>query len=207
MKTRWFVVGIVGLALAAAAAPGKRYAARISVQGDLEKDRDSSKTESAKSNSSSKTETQYYDLKVTVANTGKYDGTFDLEWYFFKRPLDAKGKKGDPVLCEKDKTSLTLGGMQRTEHLITSGSLSWTESKSSKSSSGKNSNSSAKKSISGAVYGGYVLLLRADGEIVAKNASDRKFLSDEWIAMLQAPVKKTVASNTAKKRKPRKKKK
>ncbi|MDF7825951.1 hypothetical protein P4B35_18115 [Pontiellaceae bacterium B12227] len=209
MNARMIVVGVVGLAVVAGAVPAKRYAARISVKGELEKDRDSSKNESANSSTKTKSEVQFYNLEVTVANTGKHTGTFDLEWYFLKRRLDAAGKKGDPVLSEKDKTTLTIAGMKRVVHPVTSSSLSWSESKSSKNSSGRNNNSSSssKKNISGEIYGGYVLLLRADGEMVAKYASDRKFLSDEWLVQLQAPVANTTPARKTKNKKRKKKKK
>lgn len=197
MKTRLFIIGLLGFAVVAGAAPAKQYAARISVKGELEKDRSSSST----GNKKTKSETQYYELKVTVANTGKQEGTFDLEWYFLKRPLDALGKKGDPVVCEKNKTSVTIAGMKRVVHPVKSRSLTWSESKTSSNNNSKNS-TAPKKSISGAIYGGYVLLLRADGEIVAKYASDKKFLSEQWLGTLQAPVAQ--ASNKKNKKKKRK---
>jgi hypothetical protein len=209
MNIRLLSIGLVGLAVmsnTADSAPVKRYAARITVKGELEKERDSSKNESEKNSTKTKTEKQHYELAITAANTGKQGGTFDLECYFFKRQLDDKGNKGDPVLCEKDKATLTLGGMKRAMHKVTSETLSWEESKSSKSSSGKSnsSKSSSGKSISGEVYGGYIVLLRAEGEIIAKYSSDKKFLSKEWLSKLDQPVSSGSGSSSRNKKKKKK---
>ncbi len=165
----------------------KGLAGRISVSGNLEKDRNSSKEEGEKSSSRSKTETQFYDLKVTAANTGKTEGTFDVEWYFFKRPLDNKGKKGDTVLAGQGKKTIQLKGMKRQVIPVQSEVLSWSETKSSKSSSKKNSSSSSKKTISGAVYGGYLVLLKADGEIISRYSPDNKMKSDDWLREMSIP--------------------
>jgi hypothetical protein len=100
------------------AAQAKDYAARIIVKEKLEKERESSKEENEKSSTKRKSETQMYKLGITVANTVKKEGTFNLEWYFLSRSLDSDGKKGDPVVCEKDKTTLTIGGMKKVVHPI-----------------------------------------------------------------------------------------
>lgn len=187
MNARGLLIGLLGVLVMSStvySASGK-YTARLNVKGDLEKDRDSSKNESDKSNSKTKSETQQYELEITAANTIKQEGTFSLEWYFFKRPLDKDGKKGDPVLCEKGKTSLTIGGMKRVTHKVMSKPLTWKEVKSSKSGNNKSSNSSSSKIISGDIYDGYVILLRAEGDIIAQYSSEKKFLSARWLGKMK----------------------
>jgi hypothetical protein len=166
--------------------------ARLTVTGNVKKDSKSDKVESEKSSSKTKTETQKYELSATVANTGPQEGTFDLEWYFFRRPLDNNGDKGDPILCEKGKTSLTIPGMKRVVQKIESEEISNTESKTSKNSSGNSDKggSSSSKTISGDIYGGYILLVRSGGEILAKYSNEKKFLEDEWMGKLASPVSK-----------------
>jgi hypothetical protein len=208
MKTRLFIIALTSLTMIssmALSAPSKHYAARISVKGELEKERDSSKNESEKSSSKTKTETQHYELVITTANTGKQEGTFDLEWYFFKRSWEEKGKKGDPVLCEKDKTTLSLGGMKRQTHEVTSKTLRWEESKTSKSGKSSSSKNSSGKSITGEMYAGYVVLLRAEGEIIAKYASEKKYLTEEWMDKLDQPVSSSKRSSSKPKKKKKKK--
>jgi hypothetical protein len=201
---------ILGLAIGIStmlATPAQAVSVRLNVQDKLNKDRESEKTESDKSSSKTTTESLTYDLDIQVSNTSKQEGTFDLEWYFFKCRLDSKGKKEDPVLCEKNKTSLTIGGQKRVSHKVTSQTLKNTESKSSKSSSGKNSKSSgSSKSFSGSTYAGYVVLARQDGKIVQKYSSDKKFLTDAWIGKLEGPVSKDSVKKAPSKKKKKKKK-
>jgi hypothetical protein len=215
MKNNVMVIALAGLVFAGgitADAAMSRYSARISVSGQLEKERDSSKNESTKSTAKTKSEDQHYDLKVTVANTGKEEVTFDLEYYFFARHLASDGDKGDPVLVQKGQEAVTLAGMSRDTIQVTSTPLSWSETKTSNNSSGNSNNnkssSSQKKSVSGSIYDSYVMLLRAEGEIVAKYSPDRKLLTDEAIASLAtatvssaAPAKSAGKAAGGKKRK------
>jgi hypothetical protein len=191
MKTGWIIVGMAVVALATTelqAAPVKGYSARISVKEKIEKERESSKDESEKSSTKSKSERQTYKLAITVANTVKKEGTFDLEWYFLSRSLGDDGKKGDPAVCQKDKTTLTIGGMKRVVHPVASRELTWTEVKTSRSGSNNSGKSSGGKSFSGEMYEGYVVLLKIDGEILAKYSNENKFLSAEWLVRLDKPI-------------------
>ncbi|WP_372807931.1 hypothetical protein [Pontiella sp.] len=180
------LAGVVFAGAMSCGAASGQYSARISVTGQLEKERDSSKNESTKSTAKTKSESQHFDLKVTVANTGKEEASFDLEYYFFARHLTSDGDKGEPVLVQKGNEAVTLAGMSRDTIPVVSSSLSWSETKTTSSGNSNNnsSSSSQKKTVSGSVYDGYVMLLRADGEIVAKYSPDRKLLTDEAIASL-----------------------
>lgn len=175
--------------LAGGAVAGKQTCAgRISVSGDLQKKRDSSKKEGKNSSSRSKSESQHYDLKITAANTGKLEGAFDVEWYFFKRKLNARGDKGDPVLAEKGKKTVLLKGMKRQMIPVKSKVLKWSETTNTKTSSKKNSSSTSKKTISGDIYGGYLVILRVDGRILSRYSPDRKMTCDEWLGQMSIPL-------------------
>lgn len=191
MNRKWIFAGLIcSLLVVGAEGATKRYAGRINVKGDLEKDRESSKSEGQKSSSKTKTESQYYDLQVTVANTGKYEGIFECEWYFFSRPLLERGKKGDPELSEKGKKSFNLKGMKRESFELKSKTLTWSETKTNKNSSNKNNNNNSnKKSINGSVYGGYVVLLRVDGKIISRYSPDSKMKSDDFLGRFSIPLK------------------
>jgi hypothetical protein len=187
----------------------KSHAVRINVKGELEKDRETTKTETEKTSSKTKIETQYYELEITVANTVKQDGTFDLEWYFFKRNYGENGRLEDPVLCEKNKTTLEIAGMKRVTYPVTSKPLSWQESNNSKSGKNNNSNdnNTSGKSITGDEYGGYVILVKHAGTIVADYSDEKKFLTDEWLGKLDGPVESGRSASSPKKASKKKKKK
>ena len=187
MKTRLFIMGFAALAVLS----GSAFAGtvRLSVKGGLEKDQDATKVEKGNTTTKTQSEDQYYELDVTVSNTLKEEGTFDLEWYFFKRPLDKEGDKGDSVLCEKDKTTLTIGGMKRVTHSVKSENLSSTEVSVDQNKQGKRSgNGKTKKTINGAVYGGYVVLVRAGGDVIEKYSDNKSLLKGDWQGRLDQSV-------------------
>jgi hypothetical protein len=216
MKRRHQLASIVAMGMAVGisttfAAPATGLAARLTVKGDLKKEQKSDKNESERSSTRSTTETLAYELDIQVSNTSKQEGTFDLEWYFIKRPLDSAGQKGDPVLCEKDKTSLTIGGQKRVAHKVVSQELVNSESKTSKESSGNSDSSKSSgssKRFSGDTFAGYIVLVRHQGEILAKYSNEAKFTTDEWIAKLDGPVQRGSGSkapaSTEKKKKKKK---
>ena len=210
MKRKYVVLGMMGLlamTLGVSAAPQK-HAVRLMVKGELEKERESSKEESEKSSTKYSTETQFYDLQITVANTVKQEGAFDLEWYFFKRNLSEGGDKSDPVLCEKNKTTLTIAGMKRATHAVQSAGLLWGEVKTSKSRSGKDndSGSSSGKTFSGSMYEAYVVLVKHKGQIIAKYSNEKKFLTPEWLDKLNVPLQESSKDASKSKKKKKKKK-
>lgn len=154
----------------------KTYAGRVSVSGELEKEKNASGKDAK---SKSKGETQYYELKITAANTAKTEQSFDVEWYFFERKLDKKGKKGDYALGDKGKKTIVLPGMKRQTFNVKSKDLSWTETKATKK---------TKKTITGDVYGGYLVLLRVDDHIVSRYSPDQRFTSDKWLSKMSIPM-------------------
>jgi len=79
--------------------------------------------------------------------------------------------------------------MKRALYQVQSKALLNTESKTSKSSSGSKGGGSS-KSFSGDTYGGYVVLVRHQGKILAKYSNENKFTTDEWLAKLAAPIQK-----------------
>ncbi len=191
MKRQTATLLVIGMAVGFGsflATPVQAAGVRLTVKGDLDRDSKSEKKETKKSSRRSETESLTYELDIQVSNTTKQEAIFDLEWYFLRRPLDSKGKKGEPVLCEKDKIALTIGGQRRVSHKVTSETITNSESKTSKRSSGNGPGSS--KSFSGDVYAGYVVLVKKDGKILAKKSNETKFTSAQWLGTLNGRVKK-----------------
>lgn len=166
----------------------KRYSARISVKGELKKDRETSKNESEKKSAKTTTEKQHYELDVTVANTGKEDESYTLEWYFFKCPLGSDGE-GDPELASKGSEKISLAAMKRLNKKVVSETLEWKDSKSSSNSSKGNDSGKKKGGPSGNVYDGYLVVLRADdGSVITTNSNNKRYTTDEWLGKVGFPV-------------------
>ncbi len=150
------------------------------VKGDIKKDRTSDKKEDKNSSTKTSTETAVYAISIQVSNTSKQEGEFDVEWYFIKRPVEGDGAKGDPVVGEKGKTTLSIGPQKRTMHQVESRPLTCTETKT--ATSGKSGGT--KSSSSGDIFDGYIVLVKHDGEILAKQSNQARYLTEEWLSKL-----------------------
>lgn len=150
---------------------------RLSVRHKFNKSHDSSKTE-AKVSSKTKIEKQQYELDIQVLNSSETEDTYTVEWYFIKRPITKEGK-GEPSVCERGSTELTLPPRKPVKHPVTSKELSWKEGKT----AAANSKTSAKVTISGDYYDGYIVLVTKNGEILAQESNEDKYLEPIWLAI------------------------
>lgn len=202
MKHRKLRLAIVSITLFSVLA-GHAGSISISVNDDLKKDTETDKSGGGSSSKRTEAETQTYMLDIAVFNGGAEGGTFDLEWYFFKRSFNNKGDKGNPVICEKGKATLNIKARERVYQKVTSEGLNSSETKTTTNSRKRGrSRSNQTKSYSGAVYAGYAVLVRQNGTVVAKKATDSCYLEDEWLGKLnpRTPTPKS-SGNGARKRK------
>ena len=118
-------------------------------------------------------------LTISVSNYGE-SGSFELEWYFIHRVMTHKGKKGSPSVFDKGKETITVETKAKIKKTVVSKEIECKTTKTNKQNKrGKGSGSN--KKYKGSVCAGYVVLVRKDGKIVSKKASDSKFLKEEWL--------------------------
>jgi hypothetical protein len=188
MKRKILILSILTL-VAAADGSVAGASARLNVTAKLNKDRDRSTSSGKTGSSKVETELQYYTLDIQVSNTGKSDGAFDVSWYFIKRKISGNGEKGIPFSIKGGKEIFAIPGQKRINHEVNSEGAAWASTK--KGSSGNKKKSGNNKStVSGEMYDGYVVLVHYEGELLQKTSGDRKYLSDEWLAKLEAPAPK-----------------
>lgn len=199
MKMGSIRVFFVTLVLVASSYAVPEHVARLTVKGGLEKDRESESNDRGNTSEKMELEYQRYELAIEISNLISEEDTFELSWYFIRAPLNKKGGKGAPVLAEKGADTITVGGRQKVVHEVTSGELSFSEVQQTKPDKRNRNQSISTKEIRGDVYEGYVVLLRHGSEIIDKKASDRDFLSDEWLQKLEQPVVKKTAPAPKKK--------
>ncbi|MCF7847927.1 MAG: hypothetical protein K9M45_03675 [Kiritimatiellales bacterium] len=191
------------------------HSARVSVKADLDKDKKTEKIMGKTSSNSDRdpkvtrktTETQTYNLDITLSNPAATPDTYQLEWYFMSRSV---GSKSSSTLCEKGSQEFTVAGRQRVKHAVASKTLTSGASKESSSGS-ENSDREVvdKNSASGSVYTGYVVLVKHGDKILAKNSNNHSFLKEDWLEKLNGPVSEASSYQEAsgKKEKTAKKKK
>jgi len=156
----------------------------VSVTEKIKKDRKNTKSEEKHTMIRTSVSTQKATLKVTISNLSKETADIQLEWYFFERPTIKRGRKGEPTISEKGKETISLEAKKKIKKTIESQEYEKTEVKKEKNRDTKRDDGGLKKTYKGSTYGGYVVLARKDGKIIAKKASDSKFLTKAWMEKL-----------------------
>jgi len=158
----------------------------VSVTEKIKKDRNNTKTKQKHTVIRKTVSKQQSTLTIVVSNLSSESATVQLEWYFFKRQIIKKGRKGDFILEEKGSESLSLEPKKKTKKTVESKEYERTEIKTDKNNDNDRHHDSGgtKKIYKGSTYGGYVVLLRKDGKIIAKKSSESRLLTKEWLKKL-----------------------
>jgi hypothetical protein len=131
-------------------------------------------------------------LEIEVSNTSDQSDSYQLEWYFISKKTTVKGTE-DMVVFNSGKDDVALGGGASIVKTVTSKPFIFTvkniDSVSKTSTSGEGT---PKQTRSGDTYVGYLVLVKADGEILGKESNSSRFLEDEWLEKCAAfaPSKK-----------------
>lgn len=112
-------------------------------------------------------------LEVEIKLRGVQSSPCRLEWYFLSDSVKSMRDKGDVVIFDSGKRSLTLeDNVLRSETVVSKTfelkrqTRNWSDST---------------DSLSGDTYKGYIVLVTADGKILAKTSNSSRFLKDEWL--------------------------
>jgi len=175
---------------------------RLLVKGKSNKDTETNNGR----NTRSKKEIESYTLNINLQNTGPSQATYTLEWYFLSRRVTAKSKS-EPEVFDCGSKQITLASRKginievtskdavKQEHIIYINRGGWRGHRS----------SNAKKTVSGSEYCAYVVLVRSNGKIIAKQSNSKTFLKPEFLNSLHPTMH--ISGHASIKKQPSKKKK
>jgi hypothetical protein len=190
MTTALLLVGVL-LSAGASFGAGPKYT--LAVRDKVESDQDENETEKGNTFITVITDTEVCTLKVKVKLRGLPSRDCQLEWAFISEKMANVNADEEVVISNFGKKSISLQDNVELEEIITSGPFVSTETQTETS---KNS----KIKTSTHTSEGYIVLLTADGEILASNASSSKYLKDEWVDQ----VRNAKSSSGGKKKKKKK---
>jgi len=129
----------------------------------------------SRQSSTTSTKTKTCTLSIRVSNHDDDEGACQLEWYF----ISEQTKSGDTVLTvvHPGKKQITLGSNATVEETVTAKFVF----RQHESPSILNYPFDRHSWEAGDVYAGYIVLVTANGEILAKESNTSRFLKDEWI--------------------------
>lgn len=119
-------------------------------------------------------------LTATLANKTTHPDTFTLKWYFFVQTKD--GKKNIRIHSRGSK-EFKLEGGQKIQHKIVSEEYALKKvSRGWVACCGK---SEDHENVTGEEEKGYLLVLKCDDEILARDASSKRYLHPDWVRLLR----------------------
>jgi hypothetical protein len=157
---------------------------------------DEQETDSRRTSTSGKRQSETATVKVTLKNGGDQPVTGLLQWAFVS---DFSSGKQDPKDKEKpmepeetifsaDKKTITLAAGESVEETIVSQPFVFEEKTVETEKFDTESNNTSVKDIQdGNVYKGYIVLFVVDGQVVASKANTSSYTKPNWIAQCRNP--------------------
>lgn len=169
----------------------KTHDAALSVKAEKTQKQDKKRTTDEKPNVSVtttiETETETCTLEITVENPAKQSDSYQLEWFFISQK-DEGTPNEKLYIFGLGKVDIDLEG--KAEITKTEVSKPFVYTKKSIDRTGPSGNAgSSQQTRGGDEYAGYIVLVKAGGQIIQKESNDARFLNDEWMAKCGAAAK------------------
>jgi hypothetical protein len=214
-QTRRVCMGVVLAALFAADSFGEvpRLRVSISAQDNVEKHRDKGETEEETDRNNKITTfekmTETCTVQVALKNSGDAPFTGRMQWCFISDHFSGKLKDQLPEEAERAVFSpgnkeVTIPAGETLNETITSEPFEYEEKTVETENYTGNGNTTSRDYETGDVYKGYLILLRVDGEIVAKKANTSSYTKDEWVTQCLTPPEPEAEKKEKKEKKDKK---
>lgn len=139
------------------------------------------KTASAATTTTVDKETQTCTLEIEVENRAEQTGNYAVEWCVIAKRTSGKAQD-NLVVSDSGKIEITREGKATGTETVKPKAFVFTTT------SINYGDYSSNQTREGDVYAGYVVLVKADGEIIAKASNDDRFSKDEWVAQCEKAV-------------------
>jgi uncharacterized protein YdbL (DUF1318 family) len=194
-----FFAGAVFIASQAAGAE-----VTLSVKDSTTRDRNMEQQTEQKKNASVTTtvekETEACTLEIEVENPADKAADYEVMWCVIAKRTSGKNDES-LVVSDAGKIMITRGSKSTGVETVHPKSFIFTVESTNRENPNMNSNTSA-QTRTGDTYAGYLVLVKADGELLAQESNTSRFLKEEWIARCEkAAQTKATQSKAAQKKK------
>ncbi|NOU36698.1 MAG: hypothetical protein HOO88_08005 [Kiritimatiellaceae bacterium] len=184
---------LAGTLFAGAASYGEDqlHDASLSVKSDKTQKQDRNRTTEQKPNASVtttiETKTEACTLEITVGNSTKQNDSYLLEWFFISQKDE--GTSADKLyIFGSGKAVVDLEGKAEITRTEASKPFIYTKKSIDRVGPGGGSGN-ATQTRGGDAYAGYIVLVKANGQILQKESNNARFLTDEWLAKCESAAK------------------
>jgi len=133
-------------------------------------------------------ETETCAMEIEVENSAEQAGNYDVQWCVIAKRISGKDSE-KLVISDSGKIEITRGSkMTGTETINPKPFIFTITSIDRAGNSVGNYNGSSTQTREGDVYAGYIVLVKADGNLLAQESNDDRFLKEEWIAQCEKAV-------------------
>lgn len=140
-------------------------------------------------------------LEIEIENPADHPANCEVLWCVIaKRTVDKDDAK--QIVSDAGKIEITRGGKMTGTEIVNPKPFIFTTTsidRAGNSVGGYNANSTQTRE--GDVYAGYIVLVKAGGEVVAQESNDDRFLKEEWVAQCEKAVQLKVSQSKAKQKK------
>ena len=177
--------------------------ASLSVKDETTRTRDKAEAVDEKSNFTATTmsdiKTEICSLEIEVSDPAEQGGSYELEWYFISKRTSPKGDE-ELVFLNSEKTPIILeGGASLVKTAVSKPFVFTVKDIISVAKVSNTGTGNSRQIRSGDVYAGYIVLVKAGGEILDQQSNTDRFLNDEWLAKCEAAVSEKSAPKKKKK--------
>jgi hypothetical protein len=144
-----------------------------------------------------KTETETCTLEITVENQTEQKDSYQLEWFFISEKT-SESENGELSIFSSGKAEVTVAGGSSVTKTEVSKPFIFINRMNAVTGSGDRNQSQQIRG--GDVYAGYLVLVKASGEILQKESNDARFLTDKWLTQTKATIKTTIPVRAKKKK-------
>ena len=141
-------------------------------------------------------------LEIEVENQSERTSDYDIEWCVIAKRT-AANDSASLVVSDAGKIRITREGRATGTETVKPRSFVFTITSKNyeDSDSGDMDSDYSQQTREGDIYAGYIVLVKADGEILAKESNDDRFSKDEWVAQCEKAVQAKATTKAIPKKK------
>jgi len=171
----------------------------ISKTRNREKEQSTEQKKDASVTTTVEKETETCALEIEVENPAEHAGNYDVQWCVIAKRISVEAAE-KLVVSDAGKIEITRGSKATGVETVHPKPFIFTIKTTDRAFLEKNYTGS-KQTREGDTYAGYIVLVKADGKILAQESNDDRFLKEEWVAQCEKIVQLKASQSKAKQKK------
>ncbi|MFA6173981.1 MAG: hypothetical protein WC701_09910 [Kiritimatiellales bacterium] len=174
------------VSVAAASGAGADLSVKVSTTHNQGKEQNTEQKGNASVTTTVEKETETCRLEIEIDNPADQRSSYELEWCTVSKRTLSKDNE-EFVILDSGKREISLEGRATGTETVNPKPFIFTITSINRVYPANNFDKSA-QTREGDTYAGYIVLVKADGKILAQESNSSRFLKDEWVARCDESV-------------------